>query len=556
MRIWAGFRAFTSSPSASVSDSAEDRLIHRALRSAMCATVLLLGGVMPLCAQSFGEIPKSFPDRHLDQVVVARVGPWNITGAEFQMGYDFGPAFVKREKDSKRIYLKYLINEKLLALDAQRQGLDQWPDVKRQVAEIQGDLATEELYKRDVLSKVHISNPEMAVGVKEARVHLSVRWLYCRTAPEVDSLTERMKSGVPFDTLFEEQLRAGAKRDNRSMDLTRFKLRMQNLLFAGIVDTMKANEVSLPIHGSDGWYVVEIKDAWIDPIVTQSDETKLESDVREALTQRFADSLSDAYVQRLITAEHPTIIRPPFNAIEAYLASKWLSNDTVRQWGLNERVGARDLKDVTNLEAIAGETLVTLHSKGLAVNDFLEWYRMRDPYIKLELATQEVFFNSVEGLVWRMVRDRLLTRRAYARGLQNLTKVKQQTRWWKEKMLYVAEKNRIAETITDSLPLVRKYYEENSRSFVDEKGKVKSFDAVQDDAWHQYYSPELTKRLLHEIVRLKQQYNVKIDEKALGQISVDDENDPKAVDVYTVKTRGIYPRTAFPSIDYYWQTWE
>jgi hypothetical protein len=37
---------------------------------------------------------------------------------------------------------------------------------------------------------------------------------------------------------------------------------------------------------------------------------------------------------------------------------------------------------------------------------------------------------------------------------------------------------------------------------------------------------------------------------------VENENDPKAIDVYIAKTRGTFPHPAFPTIDYDWQTWQ
>jgi hypothetical protein len=181
---------------------------------------------------------------------------------------------------------------------------------------------------------------------------------------------------------------------------------------------------------------------------------------------------------------------------------------------------------------------------------------MREPYVKLNLSTPQAFFQSAEDLVWRMVRDRLLTRKAHERGLEKVAAVQRQTQWWRQKMLYTANRNRIADTIADSLPLVRKFYEEHRRSFMDDKGNVRPFETVQEDAWRQYYSYELEKRILHEVLRLKQQYVVKTEASVLDRIQVDEQANPKAIDVYAAKKGGIYPHTAFPSIDYDWQSWE
>lgn len=527
-------------------------------RRAIVALLVLVAGTVSVFSQQRIEAPppKSPIDPALKQLTIARVGPLSISGLEFKLSYEFGPAFPKREKDSKKRYLNFMIYEKLLALDAQRRGLDQWPDVKRQVAEIQGDLATEELYKQDVLSKVRITSRQLTGSMEEARVHLSLQWIYCRSASEVDNLVQAFKTGLTFDTLYVWRLDGGVKREDRSMETTIFKLRMKNPLFASVVDTMGAGGISLPIHGPDGWYVVKITSRWNNPIVTQSDAVKLEEDVRRALTQHIADSLSDRYVRDFITSRRPTIVRGPLNAIQAFLGNKFLTSEKVEEWKIKSRKGAKELDDVSNLGPLADTTLVEANTGNLVVGDFLEWYRMREPYIKMELASPRSFYQSTEELVWRMVRDRLLTREAYARGMQNLTSVKWQTQWWKEKMLYTANKNRIADTIGDSLDLVRRYYDEHMRSFQDEKGDAKPFETVYDDARRQYYSSELTKRLLHEILRLKQTYGVTMDEAALDRIKVDEQDNPRTIDVYPVKTKGIYPRMAFPSIDYDWQSWD
>ena len=542
----------------SVSEPVEDFRARRMRQIALSLLLVIAGSTQSVFSQRQSEIPspRPFVDPKLDRIVVATVGPLKISGTEFKLNYDFGPSFAKRVKDSKKRYLNFMIYEKLLALDAEQRKLDQWADVKSQLAEIGGDLATEELYKQYVLSKVHISNRMLAQGLKEDRIQVTLQWIYCRTAREVDDLVRSMKSGLEFDTLYARQFGENVKPEDRILKSTRFKLRVRNPMFALVVDTMKAGTISLPIHGPDGWYIVRVTDEWINPIVTQTEEVQLAENVRQLLTRQISDSLSDIYLHGVISSHQPTIIRGPFNAIQAYLGNKFLSKEKFAEWELATRKGAEVLKDVSDLQPIAGLTLVELKTGTLTVADFLAWYRIREPYAKLELASPQGFFQSVEDLVWRMVRDRLLVRKAFDRGLQNRPNVIRQLRWWKEKMLYTANRNRIADTITDSLPVVRQYYDQHPRLFLDDRGNRKGFDSVKEDVWRLYYSDELTKRLLHEILRLKQRYGVKIQDSALAGITVDEQNDPKAIDVYTVKKGGIFPHLAFPSIDFDWQSWD
>jgi hypothetical protein len=532
--------------------------IASSLRQGASPLILLIVALAPPAnSQRIREFSSysSLLDPRLDRVSVATVGPWTISASEFMLSYEYGPAFVKREQGSRQHYLTYMAYEKLLALDAQDRGLGSWPDLQRQVKEIEADLATEELYREDVLPRVKVGDGQIALGVERERVHLTVRWIFTSSPEAIDAHVRMMKAGVSFDSLYAIQFQGGVKPEDRGLETTKFKLRMQNPMFASIIDTMQPGAVSLPVHGPDGWYIVRIADAWKNPIVTQSEEAKMREDVKRSLYQHLADSLSDDYVQRMIVGQHPVIVRESFNAIQAYLGRKFLSKEQFDAWGLAGRKGARDLKDVSELETIESRVLVQLKNRNLKVRTFLDWYRMREPYVKLALTSQQGFLQSVEGIIWRMVRDRLLTDRAFERKLQNRTSVRRQKEWWKEKFLYLANKGRIADTIKDSLPLLRRYYKQNARNFCDTAGVVRPFEEVREDVWREYSSFELTARLLHEILRLKQKYGVAINEEALKKVVIDIENDPKAIDVYTVKKGGIYPRTAFPTIDYDWQSW-
>jgi hypothetical protein len=527
-------------------------------RVSFLASLAIVVGSSTGTSQHIREIPSLFSliNPKLDTVTLATVGPWRISATEFMLSYEYGPAFVKREKDSKKHYLIFMLYEKLLAFDAQQRGLDKESDVQQLVKQIEADLATEELYRDDVLSKVDVSDRSVALGVEQERVHLAVRWIYAPSAGQIHEQVRVMKEGVSFDSLFALQLRRGVKAEDRTMETTRFRLRVRNPLLAAVVDTLPPGIVSPPVQGPDGWYLVKIVDEEINPVVTQSEGVKMGKDVRRTLTQHVADSLSDDYAQRMIVDQHPVILRESFNAVQAYLGKKFLRREKFDEWGLASRKGAKELKDLSQLDTIASRVLVQMKKKSLDVRSFLDWYRLREPYVKLTLTSPQAFFQSVEGLIWRMVRDRLLTHRAFERGLQKRTSVRRQKEWWKEKFLYLANKQRLAATITDSLPLLRKYYEQHTHDFCDTSGVVKAFEDAREDVWREYYSYELKKNLLHEILRLKEKYGVRIDEAALNKMAVDIENDPRAIDVYTVKTGGIYPRTAFPSIDYDWQTWQ
>ena len=489
--------------------------------------------------------------------VVATVGNITITAQQFLLSYEFGPAFAKREKDSKKKYLGFMVNEKLLALDASERGVSSSPVVARTLAEFEGDLATEELYKDDVLSKVKVSESEVEQAVREEQMHLTLQWLYTKSESEARRLRNLLAEGIPFDSLFREQANDSVSLSDRSMEISRFKLRSSNPLLSSVADTLKPGVASPLIKAPDGWYIVNIAEVWRDALTTESEMNKLRYDARRALTQQKADSLSDRYVRNTLLRRDPVIIRTTFDLLRAYLGSVMLPAKQFDDWKLSAPLTElHPVPDWTKIDGYGDDTLVTLKKGALTLGKFLLWYRARDTAIRLNPASPQAFFLSLEDLIWRMVRDTLLVERARSRKLQNRSNVKKQVKWWEEKVLYEMEKTYLAGSIRINDSLLTAFYMQHLRNYRDSAGVPQEFGKIREEVRKDYYSAELTAKIFHRLVALKRKFRVDIREKTLARLPVEEENQPRAIDVYTVKTGGIFPRPAFPVIDYAWQSWD
>jgi hypothetical protein len=486
--------------------------------------------------------------------VVAAVGDITITAQEFLLSYEFGPAFAKRQKDSRRHYLEFMINEKLLAFDARAHGLHRSPRVSKSLEELEGDMATEELFKDDVLGRVTLSGREVAEGMREGGIHRSIRWLFSSDPGRASSLFAELNGGVPFDTLFAQQLAGGVKKDDRSMETTLFRLRRANPVLASVADTLRAGENSRPVKGPDGWYIIRVVDGWRDVTLSVTESAKLEDEARRALTQEKSDSLSDRYVRRMMLDRNPVIIRETFDRLEGWLGRIWVKPGLFARWELAARPGA-DSVTASRIDGSRGDTLVSLTAGCIRLGQFLSWYRARDAYFRLNTVDEPSFFTSVEDLVWRMVRDRLLVDRATKRNLQDRDPVKKQLRWWEDKILFGEEKLMLGNQIVLNDSAFRAYYDLHARDYRTDSGGVRPFEQVRDQVRNEYYAFELRKNMLHRLVALKRQYRVVVKDDVLSDLPVDVENNPKAIDAYIAKKGGTFPHPAFPVIDFGWAAW-
>lgn len=527
-------------------------------RNAASLAVLLL-----LAYTSSSQVPSSdtaslpIADPKLATTVVARVGPSAITARQFLLAYEFGPAFPKRQKDSKRRFLEYMINEKLLALGAADRGGRAAPEVKRSVSEVVDDLATEELYREDILSKVRVTEGELQDAIAAQRTQYSLRWIYAPTRGGIDQFRDLLSHGLGFDSAFALQLGDSVKPDLRSWETTRFKVRTLRPALAAVADTLKVGIPSAPFEGPDGWYILCLGTVTFDAITSESEEIRQRHDGQRALTQQKADSLSDLYINRLMLDHRPVIEPRTFGILGAYLGQTWLPeerrNSVYRSQSIDRETA---LAAVANIDRFAKEPLVRMKDRMVTLGRFLSWYRVRDTVLRLRTSSLPAYLSSLQAVVWKMVRDGLLIERATKREMPKRESVRTQKGWWEDKVLYALEKKRLTDSISISDDELRSYYRDHARAYRDSSGKSLSFDQAKENVRKDYYSFEVMKQLLHRIIALKRKYPVELYEDVLRTLPVDTENDPKAIDVYIAKKGGTFPHPAFPTIDYDWQAWQ
>ncbi|HEY9165518.1 MAG TPA: peptidylprolyl isomerase [Candidatus Kryptonia bacterium] len=467
--------------------------------------------------------------------MLAKVGNKKITVREFLCGYEFGPAFVKREKDSKRRYLNYMINEKLLAMEGYKEGFADSARVKDLLDAIEGDLASMEMYKDDILRKVTIPADMLNRATEENKITYKLKWIYAPTADSMDFYVTELGNGISFDSLFNLQLKDSVVyADQRSLEETEFKLRMRNLAMFKDVAKMKAGDISEPIKGPDGWYLFKLVDVWKNLITTQTEFEKEEYDSRQALTIDTADTLSDEYVRAMMLEHNPVIQARAFDILRSYMGSYVLAEDKFKAWKLDDRMQSEIGRfDSVKSPDFSKLILVTLTNENIFLGDFINWYKMRDAYLKFDETGFNPFSASLEKMIWQMVRDHLLVQRAYSRGYQNLDIIKQQADWWQDKIVYAVVRDEIEKSIEWNVELPAG----NKNDHVDK-------------------TQEMIAKLFRKLQQLKKDYKIEINTKVLNEILVKNNDEPSAIDVYTVRKGGTFPHPVYPSIDYSWQDWE
>ena len=463
--------------------------------------------------------------------VLASIGNKHITVREFLTSYEFGPSFTKREKHSKRRYLKYMINERLLSLYGYSLGIDTTKEVKNLLGAISGDIVSDAMFMDKIFNKIKVPKAELDKALIEKQITYVIKWLY---APYIDKLKFfqlKLAAGISFDSLFTGQLRDSVFSNQRSMKIDKFTLHSRNPVLSKVVDTLKAGEISKPVKAPDGYYIVKLVDVWENKIVTQTMKEKELHDIRLLIKRNKSDKLSDVYVRRLMLKYNPVIKGRAFDLLRAYIGSYILAKKKYADWKLSVRLKKElnnfSRKDIKNIK------LVSLSGGKLTLDDFINWYKVRENYLRFNEKNLNTFSASLERMIWQMVRDHLLVYQAYSEGYSNRKLVKQQIGWWKNKIVYAVVRDRLA----NSVGL-----------------KIESPNSLQSKYGNK--RQKLLAKVVHKVSALREKYKININYKLLNRIEVQTKDNPRAVDFYIVKKGGTYPHPAYPSIDFSWQNWE
>lgn len=497
-----------------------------------------LGHRHTLCQDTL-LINKNSPGSKAKPFILAEVGNIKITVDEFISGYEFSPAFIKRGEDSKLQYLNCLINEKLLAIDGYNRKADTTEFVAKMLNAITSDLATEELYRDEILQHIQISDEEIDKVVRQKQVEIKLKWLYSAEEEGILKSRNMLLAGVSFDSLFFLQINDSVTVNDRSVKMDKYSLHLKNPALAAITDSLIIGNSFVPIRTIDGWYIVYLENIWNSAITTQSEMIRLKSEAQKELKKQEIENRSINYLRNLLELNKPVIKNSVFMQLVPYIAKYVLPPDKFSEWDQSENL-SKALREFNKLhpDEINNLLFVALEGDSIYLGEFLTWYILRSPYIKFDSRNLSTFIQSLESFVWRMVREKLLIDVAASRGMFSLENVRTQSRWWRDKIVFDYVKNELLKSISIDNDEIKVYEE---------------LDDKNNNADNAALKKNLMFKINNKLNSLKKEYEIKINYNLLKNIEVSEENNPGAIEFYTIKKDNLIPHTPYPTIDFIWR---
>jgi hypothetical protein len=514
----------------------------------------------------------SMSDPVLDSIVVARIGDVNLTAKDFVLNYYLGPSFFLKAANPRHALLDAMTDEAMFSVAARdslpclvylyrwknsepRFGVGPKDTTARQeitpeLNAIWGDLITEQLYRKQIWDTIRISKQQIEEALNNFERQVSYRWLYAKTLEGIDSIENKLRL-IGFDSLYDRQDSLHDFR--RTADY--FHLEITSPEIYRIMELAKEGDVSLPIKGPDGYYVFKVDQIVYSPIVGDYERANLSRQFEEEIRQHEADIASDDYVNRLLRSVNPTIQRNAFNLLCGNIASQYLPKNKFNSWNLSRllmtEAGPISASEVRNRRSVP---LIKYNGATVTLGEFFDWYDLRSANFDISVDSKSHFIRSVEGYVWRMLRDVLLIREASREGFASAAVVKEQMQKWSLKLYALSLLSHLNNLMRIDSVGVEEYYRQYYRDYKVSGDTTADFSTAYDNVRRDYIEFMTRAGLLHTLALIRRYIKVEEFYSVVDRLSLASPlSKSNPIEVFFFKTGGTFPRKAFPTIDEIWQ---
>ncbi|HRQ54374.1 MAG TPA: peptidylprolyl isomerase [Ignavibacteriaceae bacterium] len=377
---------------------------------------------------SFASIAQNETD------VLAIVGSDKITVEEFQNRFDYMPHlnYSSSDIDSiKKEFLYSLVAEKLWALEADELEIDTIETIQKSLKTLEKLFVKDELYKKEVESKINITSFEISTGLSRVTRILNTLIITLSDSDKAWKLFYDFQKGVLFDSVLV----------NLNMPLKPFEIKYASLEdeeMENIVYTLKLNEISKPVKSKDNWFIFKLVDDQPDITIDLSKDYARNIVIKK-IKDRRSQKVGKNYLDELLIDKRITADRKLFDLLSDNLLEVIKNrigkteNDSISDIQLLESDIKKVLTLITKVDLNAD--FISLDNNPATLNDFLYYAFYKKIYF--DTFNPFKFKQALNKIVKQFIEDEIISRKGFELGLNNLPSVKNDLRIWRN--YYISE---------------------------------------------------------------------------------------------------------------------
>lgn len=396
---------------------------------------------------------------------LVKVGNRIISKYEFLERYELTPGTNRQNKkfteSSKIDFLYTLIAEKLWAIEAVSLGLDTIEVMKFSRDAFEKLFIRDELYRREILNKIQITEEELVEGFMNNSTILKINFLFSEDEEEINKLYNLLNSGMSFDSILSERPEFEEQPEPLEIVYGQMEKKIEDSLYS-----LKMGEYTLPILTPDGWYIFKIQNRTEQLISRIEDIENSKNTVGKIIKARKEQEIYSEFYYNFFKNKSVDVNPVLFESLAQKLSKVLLQKKNV------EKIKNGDPVFLLADEVLSVEQMFGVDS--LKMNFFL--FDEKPITLKYFIRTLtydgfkavEIDIISMRALLdyktRKSIEQELLTREGYKRNLHMTTEVQNQLQMWYDNYLFQILQNQFLDSLYISDEEVYNYYQTEAKN--------------------------------------------------------------------------------------------
>jgi hypothetical protein len=374
--------------------------------------------------------------------IIAKVGnriiDWDYLKRDFELNPKWGRGLTYREAYSNQ--LNYLVDQKLYALAAIGEGMNQDSSIADYLTFIHEKEMIKELYRQVVAKKIEITDEEYQDAYGKLKKQVQLNYVFTTDYKHAQKYSQELKSSNLEDIQLVNPIQEH-KGTTRMMSFGDMKPELENMVFG-----LKQNEVSDPVSVNDGYMVVQVASGEVEKFTSELDFAESKSKIKKVIFDRRASKTANTYIKDLMLDKELKLNPPIFFELSKQCSQIIQDKYSDNPFPIN--INNQEIKTAQdNLTSIKDEILITYRDGQMTVGEFLS----KLARMPIGLRPKVKMASQLKDAIGVIVRNEYLVKEAKKMGLDNDEIVRQETeiqsdeilaRYWLNKqkeMLHVSE---------------------------------------------------------------------------------------------------------------------
>ncbi len=362
--------------------------------------------------------------------VVARIGDDIIDSKEFKLRFEFTPRISSSfDVDSQKTHFAYtLIAEKLWAKEAAALQLDTISSYRYYISNLEKMLVRDLLFKKEIESKINLSEEEINDVLNKKSYRLGLNFLYSSSKREIDSLYSLL-STVSIDSLLTGRFEKLEQLEPVKLTYGQMQNSIEDSLF-----NLNIDEYTKPVQTEIGWVIYYLKEKSDLKAIELGTLTEARMQAARNLLDRKKQKYMEEYLSQILSDKVVNVDVNLFKILSDTLISSLkntYSNKELKTYYLYDDDVKKIIKTIS--EDSLNQNFIKFETDPITFKEFL--YYLSFTNFKASALDSSTVENSLSKVIRNYIRDEIITREGYKRGLHNSDEVFSELKMWRDNYL-------------------------------------------------------------------------------------------------------------------------